>query len=120
MTQYAQLHHNTVLCKHFKPPNLALNVQQCNEDITNNTIESNVPAIDGGQKYAQIFVGTTSLLTYIYPLKSMPMFPSILSDHIIDCGTPMCLLSNSAKAEMSKQIKDILHTYGMGCWQSEL
>jgi hypothetical protein len=21
--------------------------------------------------------------------------------------------------EMSKQVKDILHTYGMGCWQSE-
>jgi hypothetical protein len=59
------------------------------------------------------------LFTDIYTLKSMSMFPSVLSDHIIDCGAPMCLLSNSAKVEMSKQVKDILHTYVMGCWQSK-
>jgi hypothetical protein len=62
---------------------------QChNEDITTDTIESNVPAIDGGLKYAQIFIGTMLLLTNIYPLKSISMFPSVLSDHIIDCGAP--------------------------------
>ncbi len=68
---------------------------------------------------SQIFVGTTSLLTNIYPLKSISMFPSVLSDHIIDRSAPTCLLSNSAKVEMSKQVKDILHAYGMWCWQSE-
>jgi hypothetical protein len=36
----------------------------------------------GGQKYAQIFIGSMSLLTNIYPLKSISMFPSILSDNI--------------------------------------
>jgi hypothetical protein len=77
-------------------------------------LESNVPAIDGGQKYAQIFSSTTLFLTDIYPRKSISMFPSILSDHIIDHSAPTCLLSDSAKVEMSKQVKDILHTYGMG------
>jgi hypothetical protein len=119
MTQYAHLPYNTVLQKHFKSPNPALNVQCHNEDITAGTIESNVPAIDGGQKYAQIFIGITSLLTDIYSLKSISMFSSILSDHIIDHSTPTCLLSNIAKVEMSKHVKYILRTYGMGCRQSE-
>jgi hypothetical protein len=81
------------------------------------TIESNVPVIDGGQKYTQLFVGTISVLTNIYSLKSISMIPSILSDQIIDCSVPTHLLSDRAKVEMSKQVKDILCTYGMGCWQ---
>jgi hypothetical protein len=86
-TQYIHLPHNTVLHTHFKLPNPALNIQCHIEDIATNTIESNVPAIDGGQKYTQIFIGTTLLLTNICPLKGLSMFPSILSDHIIDHGT---------------------------------
>jgi hypothetical protein len=111
------LPHNIVLQKYFKLPDPALNIQCHNDDIATDTIESNFPAFDGDQKYAQILIGTTSLLTDIYPLKSISMFPSILSDHIIDCGAPKYLLCHSAKVEMSKQVKDILCTYGMGCWQ---
>ncbi len=50
----------------------------------------------------------TTLLTNIYPLKSISMFPSFLSDHTIDHGAPTCLLSDSVKVKMSKQVKDIL------------
>jgi hypothetical protein len=36
----------------IRPTNVALNVQCHNEDVATDTIESNVSAIDGGQKYA--------------------------------------------------------------------
>ncbi len=58
LPQYAHLPHNTVLCKHFKSPNPALNVWCHNEDIATDTI-FNIPTIDGGQNYAQIFVLTS-------------------------------------------------------------
>jgi hypothetical protein len=53
-TQYAWMPLNTVVCKHFKSPNPAVNVQQCDEPVAMDTIQSNTPAIDGGEKYAQI------------------------------------------------------------------
>jgi hypothetical protein len=57
--------------------------------IATDTIKSNVPAIDGGQKYAQIVVGAMLLLTNFSPLKSIStMFPSVLSDDIIDHDAP--------------------------------
>jgi hypothetical protein len=64
-TQYARMPLNTVLCKRFKSPNPAVNVRRCDEPIATDTIQSDVPAIDGGEKYAQIFVGTKSLVTFM-------------------------------------------------------
>jgi len=41
-----------------------------NKPIATNTIYSDTPTIDGGEIYAQIFVGTKTLLTDIYGMKS--------------------------------------------------
>jgi hypothetical protein len=46
------------------------------------TIQSNVPAIEGGEKYAQIFVGTKSLITDIHGMKSPAQFPGVLTDEM--------------------------------------
>ena len=54
---------NTILQKHFKSPNPVLNIMQCNEPDAMDTIYCNTPAIDGGEQYTQIFVGTKTLLT---------------------------------------------------------
>jgi hypothetical protein len=69
-TQYAQMPLNTVLHKHFKSPNPAVNVRQRDEPVATDTIQSDVPAIDGGEKYAQIFVGTKSLVTDVHGMES--------------------------------------------------
>jgi hypothetical protein len=69
-TQYARMPLNTVLHKHFKSPNPAVNVRQRDEPVAMDTIQSDVPAIDGGEKYAQIFVGTKSLVTDVHGMKS--------------------------------------------------
>jgi hypothetical protein len=118
-TQYARMPLNTVLRKHFKSPNPAVNIRRRDEPIATDTIQSDVPAIDGGEKYAQIFVGTKSLVTDVHGMKSPAQFPGILTDEIITCGAPTKLISDSARVETSKEVHSILHTYGIFSWQSE-
>jgi hypothetical protein len=102
---------NTVLRKCFKSPNPAVNVQRSDEPVATDTIQSDTPAINGGEKYAQIFVGTKSLVTDVHGMKSPAQFPGILTDEIITHGAPTKLISDSARS--------ILSTYGISSWQSE-
>jgi hypothetical protein len=69
------------------------------------TIQSDVPTIDGGEKYAQIFVGTKSLVTDVHGMKSPAQFPGILTDEIITRGAPTKLISDSACIETSKEVR---------------
>jgi hypothetical protein len=108
-TQYARMPLNTILRKRFKSPNPAVNVQRRDGD----TIQSDVPAIDGGKKYAQNFVGMKSLVTDVHSMKSPAQFPGILTDEIITRGVPTKLISDSARVETSKEVRSILCTYGI-------
>ena len=119
MTQYARLPYNTILKKHFKSPNPALNVMHQNKPIATNTISLDMPAIDGGETYAQIFVGTKTLITDVYAMKSPAQFPGTLTDNITERGAPMKLISDRAQVEISKKVQEILCTLYIGSWQSE-
>jgi hypothetical protein len=81
------------------------------------TIQSDVPAIDGGEKYVQIFVGTKSLITDVHGMKSPAQFPGILTDEIITHGAPTKLIIDSARVETSNKVR--ICTYGISSWQSE-
>jgi transposase InsO family protein len=83
------------------------------------TIQSDVPAIDGGEKYAQIFVRMKSLVTDVHGMKFPAQFPGILTYEIITHGAPTKLISDSACVETSKEVHTILCTYGIFSWQSE-
>ena len=69
-TQYAWLPFNIVLKEHYKSPNPALNVMRQNEPVATDTIHSDTPAVNGGETYAQIFIGTWTLVTDVYGMKS--------------------------------------------------
>jgi hypothetical protein len=118
-TQYARMPLNTILRKHFKSPNPAVNIRRRDEPIAMDTIQSNVPAKDGGEKYAQIFVGTKSLVTDVHGMKSPAQFPGVLTDEIIIRGAHTKLISDSTRVEISKEVRSILRTYGISSWQSE-
>jgi hypothetical protein len=118
-TQFAQLPLNTVLCKHFKAPNPATNVPWRDEPLATDTIQSDTPVIDGGEKYAQFFVGVSLLLSDVHGMKSPASFSGVLTDQIIDHGAPTKLISDSAKVETSMAVCDILCTYDISSWQSE-
>jgi hypothetical protein len=81
--------------------------------MATDTIQSDTPAIDGGEKYAQFFIGVRSLLSDVHGMKSSASFPGVLMDQNIDCGVPTKLISDSAKVETSNAVHDILCTYGI-------
>jgi hypothetical protein len=118
-TQYARMPLNTILRKCFKSPNPAVNVRRHDEPVATDTIQSDVPAIDGGEKYVQIFVGTKSLVTNVHGIKSPAQFPGILTDEIITHGASTKLISDSTRVETSKEVRGILRTYAISSWQSE-
>jgi hypothetical protein len=52
--------------------------------MATDTIQSDTPAIDGGEKYAQSFVEVHLLLSDVHGMKSPAFCPGILTDQIID------------------------------------
>jgi hypothetical protein len=88
--------------------------------MATDTIQLDTPAIEGGEKYAQFFVSIHSLLSDIHGMKSLASFLGVLMDQIIDHGAPTKLISDSAKVETSNTVCNILCTYGISSWQSEL
>lgn len=118
-TQYGKLPNSTILKKHYKSPNPALNVQRRDEPLATDTIFSDTPAIDNGSTVAQFFVGTKTRVCDVYSMKTSKQFVNTLEDIIIARGAPTRLLSDSATLEISERVKDILRTMLIGNWQSE-
>ena len=118
-TQYARIPQSTVLKKHYKSPNPALNVHRRNEDVATDTVFSNTPAIDNGSTAAQIFVGCQSMVTDIYGVKTDKQFVKALEDNIRDRGAMKRVISDNARAETGVKVLDILRSLYIGWWQSE-
>ena len=105
--------------KHFRTRTPAANVKRRNEPVATDTFMSDTPAVDNGCKYAQIFVGRTSLVTDIYPIKSDKAFVDALEDNIRQRGAMDKLISDRAQSEVSNRVKDILRNYLVADYQSE-
>src|SRR5688500_13679094 len=81
-TQFARMPMSTVLKKHYKSPFPANNVHRCNKPIATDAVHLNTPAVDCGHMCAQLFVGTTSLVTDVYSMKTDSQFVNTLEDII--------------------------------------
>ena len=82
-------------------------------------VYSDTPAVDGGFKLAQLFVGKESLFSDIYTMRSGKQFVNTMEDNICRCGAMDNLISDAAKNEISHKVKDILRAYNISDWQSE-
>ena len=118
-TQFARMPTSTILQKHYKSPFPACNVHRRNESVATDTVYSNTAAVDSGAFSAQIFVGTTSLLTDVYGMKTDKQFVNTLEDNIRTRGAPNKLISDRAQVEISKKVVDILRALFISSWQSE-
>ena len=118
-TQYAQMPMSTYLKCHFKSLYPALNVHHCNEPVATDTVYSDTPAIAGGETYAQLFVGTESLVTDVEGMKTDKQFVNTLEDNIHHHGAPTKLILDRAQVEISNKVKDILCALCISDWQSE-
>jgi hypothetical protein len=104
-TQYARMPSGTILKKHVK---------RWDERVTRDTVYSNPPDIDGGETYAQIFVGTETLVTDVYGMKTEKQFVNTLEDNIRERGALSQLLSDRAQVEISVCIVGIFHALHTG------
>ena len=69
-THFYQQPMSTRLLKCYKSSFPACNIYHCNEPIVTDTVYSNTPAISSGCKCAQIFVGTKTMVTDVYGMKT--------------------------------------------------
>ncbi len=118
-TQFARNVYRLPMRKHFKSRFPALNVRRRNEPVATDTLYADVPAIDDGSKFAQIFVGRNTLVTDAYGMKSDKEFVNTLEDNIRQRGAMDLLISDRAQADVSNKVADILRAYRIRDWQSE-
>ena len=104
----------------IQSPYPAHNVWRRNEPVASDTVFAQVPAIDtGGQTMAQVFVGRKSLVADIFGMSNEKEFINTLEDVIRKRGAMDKLITDSARVEISRQVKDILRALAIDDWQSE-
>ena len=118
-TQYARLPTGTHLKRAFKSANPALNVHRRNESVACDYVYADTPAIDNGATSAVLFVGTDSMVTDLYGVKTDKQFVNTLEDNIRQRGAHNKLISDCAQVEVSNKVLDILRTLFISAWQSE-
>lgn len=97
----------------------SLKVLQRSEPVATDTVYSDTPAIDDESTCAQIFVGTKTLVTDAYGVKSDMQFINTLENNIRKRGAIDKFISNSAQSELSKHVKDALRALLIDYWQSK-
>ena len=97
--------------RHLKSRNPALNIPRRHEAVATDTVFSDTPAVEGGVKQAQVFVGRNTLVADAYQMKSGKQFVNTLEDNIRRRGALDKLPSDSAKTEISIKVMDILRAY---------
>jgi hypothetical protein len=124
-TQFCRLDARLPIRKHFKSRFPAANVPRRNEIVATDTFFSDVPAHDdgisghGGATMVQLYCGTSSLLTAIFPMKGESEMPGTLLDFIRKLGAPNALFSDNAKVQIGKTVHSILRMYCIDDMQSE-
>ena len=124
-TQWYKAEGRLPMRRHFKSRFPGANVARREETVATDTIFSDTPAMDdciaghGGCTMMQFFCGTTSEFTAAYPMSSEQQVHSALQDFIRYYGAPRNLFSDNAKAQISKQVQDILRHFNIAHYRSE-
>jgi hypothetical protein len=82
-TMLARMPVSSYLKHRYKSQFPALNVWRRPEAVATDTVYSDTPAIDGGEKSAQLFIGSNSLYADAYGMKTDKQFVNTLEDNII-------------------------------------
>ena len=120
-TQYAtnvMSGHN--ITQTIQSPYPAQNIWRRCEPVASDTIFAETPAVDtGGQTMAQLFIGRKSLVIDVYGMSTEKEFVNTLEDVIRKRGAMDKLVTDSARVEISRRVKDILRSLCIDDWQSE-
>jgi len=124
-TQFFRAARQNRLKRHYKTRFPAANVHRLNEDVSTDTLMSDVPAHDdgipghGGCTKAQLFTGIKSHLTELFPLKDESEIYKSVQEFLRKRGAPNNLKSDNAKAIYGQMTKEILLQYKIGSKYSE-
>ena len=118
-TQHTHTPASSLLRMTYRSPFPAFDAKRRSEPVATDTVYSDTPAIDDGSTCAQLFVGTTTLVTDVYGMKTDKQFINILEDNIRKRGAMDKLISDSSQSEISNRVKDILRALFIDDWQSE-
>lgn len=108
-TQYARSGWITgAITQTHKSPFPALNVFRRNEAVATDTIYCDTPAVDNGSTCAQFYVGVDTKFCSAYGVLTDGEFINTLLDVIRNHGAMHTLITDGAKAELSKRVQDVL------------
>ena len=113
-SQIGTLPPSSHLQRQFKSPNPALNLHRRNEADATDQIFAKVPAIDGGEVGAHIFVGQDSKITDVYKSKdnSGAEFLGAFQDRVRERGVPTKLIADNAPMyrgwNITKYLRDLV------------
>ena len=96
-----------------------MNVVRRNEPVATDTIWADVPAVDNGALGAQFFCGTQTLFCDVFEVRTDADSVHTLEDVIRKRGAMDVLVSDRARAEISKAVKRILRHLCIDDWQSK-
>jgi hypothetical protein len=97
----------------------AADVHRRDEPVATDIVYSDTPAVDSGATSAQLFVGTETLLTDVYGMKTDKKFVNTLEDNIQERGAMPKLISDQTQVEISNKVTDTLRALFISSWQSE-
>ncbi len=102
--------------KHYRSRFPALNVARRHQAVATDTVYSDTKAIDDGSTCAQIFIGRETMFADAYGMKTDKEFVNTIEDNIRRRGAMDKLISDQAKAEISRRVLDILRAYCIDDW----
>ena len=102
----------------YRSPYPALNIFRRRELVASDTVFADTVAW-GGWKAAQVFVGRLSQYIGIHGCKTDKDFCRTLEDEIRKRGAMDKIVTDRAKAEISKKVQEVLRALFIDDWQSE-
>ena len=117
-TQYVKSLLRIPMRRHYKTRNRSCFVRRLRETFSTDTFFASKPAL-GGIKMAQLYVGKKSGLTEVFGMTAESQMEDTLQDFIRKWGAPDILMSDNAKSETGKKVKEILREYTIKDQQSE-
>ena len=91
----------------------------CDKPVATDTIYSDTPEIYDISKYAQLFFGKKSLVSYVYGMKTDKQFVSTFEDNIRASGAMIKFNSDSSQYEIRNYAQSILRELLIDDWQIE-
>eukprot|EP00536_Pseudo-nitzschia_multiseries_P019373 jgi/Psemu1/60384/gm1.60384_g len=94
--------------KRFQSPQPAMIVRLFHDDILSDVVYSDTPAVNGGSKLAQVFLGQKSYIIHVEEMQSTADFLPCLQNFVRKWGRPLRLLCDHGSYQSSKSVLDYL------------